>query len=452
MSAPAKDDALRPVCFMIMPYGRKATQAEAGQGPGTVNFDALWDRVYVPVLRDLGYDPVRADQDSGALIITEMVERLYFSPLVLADLTAPNGNVYYEVGMRHAMRERGCVLLAAEWARPLFDVAQLRSIRYPLPEGEVVEASALAAQRAIRAAIGELAAGRSPVHTILDGYPTLVDQTRASVIGDELRGLARFQAKTRALRALPKEQRPAGIKALVADYAPAASMPAVAHGLVRLMQDLGQWQESIDFIETLPDAVRALPLTREQQALALSKLDRHVESIAVLEELIQSKGPTSEREGLLGGRYKALFLGGHDATDTVRFLGEAIRHYELGMQLDLNDYYPTSNLPRLYRERNAEGDEARALTAAYVALAACQRASARNPQDDWIRPTLLGMAFDAVDPGRAAQLQAEIRTQGATAWMLQTSVKDLERSLALIPDGAKRTALASILEQLKTLL
>jgi hypothetical protein len=95
---------------------------------------------------------------------------------------------------------------------------------------------------------------------------------------------------------------------------------------------------------------------------------------------------------------------------------------------------------------------ARALTAAHVALAACQRARARNPQGNRSRPTLPGMAFDAVDPGRAAQLRAEIRTQGGAAWMLQTSVKDLKRSLALIPDGAKRTALASILEQLNTLL
>jgi len=449
MSAQTSDQALRPVCFMIMPFGRKPTLAEAG--PGTINFDALWDRIYVPVLRDLGYDPVRADQDSGALIVTEMIERLYFSQLVLADLTAPNGNVYYEVGMRHAMRERGCVLLAADWARPLFDVAQLRAIRYPLPEGEVTEATATAAQQAIRTAIGDLEDGRSPVHTILDGYPARVDETRASVIRDELRGLARFQAKTRALRALPREQRTAGVKTLVTEYAPATSMPPVAHALVRLMQDLGQWQESIDFIDTLPDGVSTLPLTREQYALALSKLRRHVESIAVLEELVQTNGPTSEREGLLGGRYKALYLGEQNADEKARLLGEAIRHYELGMQLDLNDYYPSSNLPRLYRERHAEGDEARALGTAHVALAACERARQRDPQDEWLRPTLLGLAFDAADPAKAAQLLAEIRAQGATAWKLQTAMKDLESSLALVADGAIRTELASILDRLKAL-
>jgi hypothetical protein len=38
----------RPLCFMIMPYGRKPTQAEPGHGPTEVDFNALWDRGYVP--------------------------------------------------------------------------------------------------------------------------------------------------------------------------------------------------------------------------------------------------------------------------------------------------------------------------------------------------------------------------------------------------------------------
>ena len=119
----------RPVCFMIMPYGRKPTQAEAGHGPAEIDFNALWDRGYVPVIESLGYHPVRADQDTGALVITQMLERLYFADLVLADMTIANGNVYYEIGIRHAAREKGCVLLAADWSRQLFDVAQMRTVR-----------------------------------------------------------------------------------------------------------------------------------------------------------------------------------------------------------------------------------------------------------------------------------------------------------------------------------
>ena len=136
---------IRPLCFMVMPYGRKPTQAEAGKGPGEIDFNALWDRAYVPAITALGYEPVRADQDTGALIITQMLERLYFADLVLADMTIPNGNVYYEIGIRHAARRTGCVLLAADWSRQLFDVAQMRTVRYPLSEGDVTETTALGA-------------------------------------------------------------------------------------------------------------------------------------------------------------------------------------------------------------------------------------------------------------------------------------------------------------------
>ncbi len=32
---------IKPLCFMVMPYGRKATQAEAGKGTAEIDFNAL---------------------------------------------------------------------------------------------------------------------------------------------------------------------------------------------------------------------------------------------------------------------------------------------------------------------------------------------------------------------------------------------------------------------------
>ena len=44
------------------------------------------------------------------------------------------------------------------------------------------------------------------------------------------------------------------------------------------------------------------------------------------------------------------------------------------MELDLNQYYCSCNLPRLYRQRKLNGDEVRAGIVAKVVLAACERA------------------------------------------------------------------------------
>ena len=173
------------LCFMIMPYGRKATQVEpSSSAPGDIDFNALWDKAFAPTIQSLGYDPVRADQDTGALIITQMVERLYFADLVLADMTIPNGNVYYEVGVRHAAKRTGCVLLAADWSKQLFDVAQMRTIRYPLKEGNIEDATAMAVSEAIKGPIDALSRGDSPVFSSIKGYPTNPDPTAASTMKD----------------------------------------------------------------------------------------------------------------------------------------------------------------------------------------------------------------------------------------------------------------------------
>ena len=91
--------SLKPICFMIMPFGTKPTYVSEGGGPNKVDFDALWHKALEPAIEQLGYMPVRADFDVSAMIITEMLERLALADLVIADVTIPNGNVYYEVGV-----------------------------------------------------------------------------------------------------------------------------------------------------------------------------------------------------------------------------------------------------------------------------------------------------------------------------------------------------------------
>lgn len=198
---------VKPLCFMIMPYGRKQTQLETGKGPGEIDFDALWDRVYVPVIEALGYEAVRADQDTGALIIGEMLERLYFADLVLADMTIANGNVYYEVGIRHASKEKGCVLLAADWSRPLFDVAQMRTVRYPLVDGNIPENTAQSIRDSIAEKISGLVQGASPMHTTIKGFPNNVDPRTASSMKNQMLQLSEFQATIRAVRCAPRNER-----------------------------------------------------------------------------------------------------------------------------------------------------------------------------------------------------------------------------------------------------
>lgn len=441
----------RPVCFVIMPFGTKDTRAPA-PAPPRVNFDALWEKALRPVIEDLGYQPVRADQDLGALIIKEMLERLYFADLVIADVSIPNGNVYYEVGIRHAAKDVGCVLIGASWATPLFDVDQMRQIRYPLTESDVTEATSLAIQTVLKDSVPKLASGASPMFETLDGYPAAVRAERASVMRSYLDALSAFQTAVRAVRLAPKAEQRARALALKQEYSRPPLVTAVVLELLFALRDCAGWEDVLAYVADMPAALSRLPVVVEQRCLAQSKAGDHRSAIAALEELVATVGPSSERMGLIGGRYKKLAAQELEPREKIRLLSSAIAAYERGMEIDLNDYYPSANLPRLYRQRGGRGDEDRARAAAVVAMMACGRAKTLCPQDEWVRPTLLGMAFDAGDVTAAEDLAEQIGREGAVLWALATTVADLEISVGQQVDADVRQRLNVVLADLRAML
>jgi len=449
---------LRQICFMVMPFGIKDTLAPPERNaPAKINFNNLWEKAYAPVIRELGYDPVRADEDAGALIIHEMIERLAISDLVLADLTIANANVYYEIGFRHAARETGCVLVSSDWATPLFDVNQMRRITFPLPEGEITDETAAVIQEALRKGIPGLSKGKTPPYLIISKFPAELTPDRAETFKDLMQKLSAFQAEVTAVRRAPSPECADKARDLVRRYSTNVPiLSSVALELLYVLRDCtGDWKAVVGYIEQMPENLRSLPTVQEQRALALAKMGSPLEAAGVLEELIRTLGPTSEREGLLGGRYKSLYremLKKGDARQAARYLDLAIEHYTLGMKLDLNDYYPTSNLARLLRTRGEEGDEEQAKTAAYVTLVACERVKERKQGDAWLNPTLLGAAFDAGDTVAAERLYRQIVKDGPAAWQLETTIADLVTSIGLQQDEDTKQKVTAVLEKLKALL
>ena len=447
----------RPVCFMVMPYGKKRTDASPEiKAPAEINFDALWDHALKPAIEDLGYEPIRADQDIGALIVKEMLERLYFADLIVADMTIPNGNVYYEVGIRHAAKEHGCVLVAAEWSRPLFDVQQMRHVRYPLLNGDITgdDATATAIRQAVRDGARPRLAGKSPFFQTIDGYPDNVDDSKRAATRAELDALGGFQARVAATRAIAgnDERKAAAVALAAAQFAQPPISPVVANGLVKLLRDCGAWQAALDLVAKLEEPFASSPHIVEIREFARSQTGDHLASIGALEALIKTSGATSEREGLIGGPFKRLWRVAKTDLEKRRYLNQAIAHYEQGMMLNLNDYFPSSNLPRLYMTRGAKGDADKARGVAQLVYHACQRAKARGAPDPWLRPTLLAAAFDAADVDAATALYEEVVNEGPGDWQLESVLRDLDVSLKLVDDAARRAALEGVRDGLRKLL
>jgi hypothetical protein len=427
---------------------------QGGDGPGGARHlmeeaRRRTSRIYWLDTRKL---PVRADQDTGGLIIGQVLERLYFADLVLADMTIPNGNIYYEVGIRHAAQKTGCVLLAADWSKQLFDVVQMRTVRYPLPEGNIADDTAAALRPKIEEGIVALRDGLSPMHQSIPGYGEDVDPAKATTTKDQLTELAAFQTKVREVRAAPTHKRMQLAQALVAsEGAPPATYP-IALALLLLRDSVNKaadWNIVLDFVSGLPRKFADEPEIQIIRAFAAAQAGNDLQAIAELDTLIEMAEPTPERLGLMGGRYKRLLKAATSPSDRQQALANAIERYERGMLLDFNAYYCASNLPRLYRTRSRAGDEERAQTALRLTIATCERARLLNIADDWLRPTLLAAAFDLGEPDKAEELADDVMAEGPAAWKLDSVLDDLEASVLQVSDPAKRERLSAVIERIK---
>ena len=95
------------------------------------NFDAVYEKIIAPAIEQAGLEPIRADEEKiGGTIHKPMFERLMLCHYAVADITGANPNVFYELGIRHAMRPRSTVILFGEGTVLPFDIALVRGISY----------------------------------------------------------------------------------------------------------------------------------------------------------------------------------------------------------------------------------------------------------------------------------------------------------------------------------
>src|SRR4029077_4526196 len=102
--------------------------------PLKVDFDAVYEKLLAPALREAGCMPFRATDEKGAGDIRkDMFFELITADLVLADISILNANVFYELGVRHGVAARGVISVHAGWADRPFDVAPDRTFTYNRP-------------------------------------------------------------------------------------------------------------------------------------------------------------------------------------------------------------------------------------------------------------------------------------------------------------------------------
>jgi hypothetical protein len=122
---------MKESCFVVMPIGDQSYNGE------TVTAASLKD-TYSNVIKEAllqarpGLDVARSDDVSvPGTITTDILTRLMHSTFVVVDITYPNPNVFYEVGVRHACKP-GTILIRDGEApvKAPFDVSHQRYIEY----------------------------------------------------------------------------------------------------------------------------------------------------------------------------------------------------------------------------------------------------------------------------------------------------------------------------------
>jgi Flp pilus assembly protein TadD len=135
------------ICFVIMPFGEKPV------GDRTVNFDKLYDDIFVPAISVVPLpgaeggmlEPRRTDKDffSGDIKL-EMFQYLEYSRFAIADISGLNFNVAYELGARHRARESGTAIFRQTQFSPPFDISSIKAFPYEYePADQAAEARKL---------------------------------------------------------------------------------------------------------------------------------------------------------------------------------------------------------------------------------------------------------------------------------------------------------------------
>ena len=122
---------MKPHAFVAMPFGTKP-----GYDGNAIDFNRVFAEYIRPALQAAGLDVFRADEEQRAGDIrTDMFQELLVADLVVADLTLDNPNVWYELGVRHALRARGVVLVQGPRPNRPFDLFTDRKLSYSIRDG-----------------------------------------------------------------------------------------------------------------------------------------------------------------------------------------------------------------------------------------------------------------------------------------------------------------------------
>lgn len=417
----------KPLCFVLMPFGKKPDATGA-----LIDFDAVYHQLIAPAIAEAGMEPLRADEEmTGGIIHKPMFERLILCEYAVADLTTANANVFYELGVRHAVRPWSTVLLFSKGGSQLpFDVAPLRALPYQLgalgTPSDLDNDKKLLAERLIearkQAQSTEEPPKDSPVYQLVKGFP-VIEEAKREVFTEQVKYAAEIKSRIASARKLGA----AALCALERELEPISNLESgVILELFISYRAVNAFHHMIALISKMPRPLASTVMVQEQLAFALNRVKQREEAERVLLDLLDRRGASSETYGLLGRVYKDRWEDAQTSGDEFvarGFLEKAVDAYLKGFESDWRNAYPGINAVTLM-EISDPPDPRRQQVLPVVSYAVERRMASGKP-DYWDYATRLELAFLAEDEQASMKALAQALASVRERFEPETTARNL---------------------------
>lgn len=415
---------MRPLCFVLMPFGEKMDHKGR-----TIDFNQVYELLIKPAIEACDIEPIRADEELlGGAIHIPMFERLILCDYAIADLTSLNANVFYELGLRHAIKAHTTIPIFAFEKDLPFDLKMQRVLNYSLDEtGKLIDVKADKSKLIEHLEYcKEHKHTDSPVFQLIDGWQ--VSHNLSHEKTDVFRKQAIYENDLKEQLSNARiEGEDAVLKMMEALKPLKEKSVGVVIDLYLSLRGIKAWDEMVACYHEMDKPLQKTKMVREQLGLALNRSRASEKAKEVLEAVIEEYGADPETNGILGRVFKDLFEEAKKNGDPLKaagYLKQAIKSYKEGFDADWRDAYPGVNLVTLLE---LKGDEKQLKEYLPIVQFANKRKIESSEPDYWDLAThgelfVLGEqyqhAFEAFSEAIALIPPNE-------DWMLDTTLKNL---------------------------
>ncbi|MFW5397624.1 MAG: uncharacterized protein DUF4071 [Candidatus Accumulibacter regalis] len=293
--------------FVAMPFGSKP-----GHDGQLIDFNRVYAEYIRPALEAAGMEVFRADEEERpGDIRADMFQELLLADLVVADLTLNNPNVWYELGVRHALRARGVVLVQGPRPSQPFDIYTDRKLRYTLKDGAPDPATLAADCAALTAMVRASMASstRRKVSPVFQLIPNLEQPQWRQLLLEQRNEFSDAHASwDRRMEIARQKNRPGDILVL-ADETPIRALHREAKRTAgNALLKLKQYQLALEQFDLALAIDADDKASREKKAVCLGRLGRFEEAREWVRQLTRDYPRDAECWALLGRVEKESWL------------------------------------------------------------------------------------------------------------------------------------------------